>query len=589
MSSPSVWRLRLVTLVVLSVWAGLIGRLLQVQGFSREAFASRAVNQRIHLETVPARPGEIVDRNGHVLAMTVTRRSLFVDPSRITSRWQLARQLATALDLNADVLFRDFSRRSDRRFLWIKRRLSDEELKRVRALGLDDSVAGYRHEYQRSYPQGALAAHALGLRDIDNIGRGGLEQSFDEAIRGHSGRRILVRDARGAVIDIRPYESPRHGQTIVSTLDSVLQIRVEQQLDRIMRDWQPRGACAIVMQPQTGEILAMASRPTFNPSRPGEQHQAWNNLCLSAVYEPGSTIKPFIVGWAIQQGLLSVDEVFDCERGSYRIGRRVLHDHHPYGMLSLTDVLVKSSNIGMAKVGQRLTNQGLYEALLAFGFVRRTGVEIPGEVTGLVRPLDAWDEYSTGSIPMGHELAITPIQLITAHAALANGGRMVSPRLTRRADGPLPTPVDAVRRDSAPALVVTQTIRADIAKWLVTGPMRDVVERGTAQTAAIPGVSVFGKTGTAQKLTADGPSGHVCSFVGGAPAENPRALVLVVVDSPGISGPHYGGTVAAPAAREILVQALRKMAAVARRTRKSGDSRRTGIRSSSAAERRSAD
>jgi cell division protein FtsI/penicillin-binding protein 2 len=562
------WRVGLITGGILLMWGILAIRLVQVQGYSRDGFASRATSQRTFKEVIPARPGEIVDRNGHVLAMTVTRRSLFLDPSRIENRWDVARQIAGALNLSADHLYQQLSDKASRRFIWVKRRLTEDEVERVRALALPEDIWGYRNEYQRNYPQGNLAAHALGIRNIDNHGSGGVEQSFDSAIRGMEGSRILVRDARGAVIDIRPEAAPRHGATIVTTIDSTLQVRVENQLDEIVKQWNPTGACAIVMQPTTGDILAMASRPTFDPNKPAGQKDAWSNLCISAVYEPGSTIKPFIVGWAMEQGLLNSNEIFDCENGAYRMGRRVLHDSHPYGRLNVTDVLVKSSNIGMAKIGERLTNAGLYRSLLTFGFVRRTGLELPGELVGLVRPLNDWNDYSLGSVPMGHEIAITPMQLITAHAALANGGRMVYPRLTTSENSPLPTPIDTISRDSAPAPVVAQTIDPEIARWLVNEPMREVVERGTAKRAQIEGVNVFGKTGTAQKLTADGPQGHVCSFVGGAPAENPEVLVLVVVDCPTGQGVHYGGTVAAPAAREILVAALRKVALMSRVTSK---------------------
>ena len=262
------WRTTLVTFFMLTLWAVLAGRLVQVQGVSRDGFASRATRQRMHEEAIPSRPGEIVDRNGHVLAMTVTRRSLFVDPSKIEEPWDVARGLASALDLSADELFRELSEKSDRRFVWIKRRLSDADVERIRELELPEEAWGYRNEYQRSYPQGQLAAHALGIRNIDNHGSGGVEQTFDTGIRGTPGSRILVRDARGAVIDIRPDEPPKHGSTIVTTLDSILQVQVEQQLDAIVEEWKPRGACAIVMEPASGDILAMASRPTFDPNRP---------------------------------------------------------------------------------------------------------------------------------------------------------------------------------------------------------------------------------------------------------------------------------------------------------------------------------
>jgi cell division protein FtsI (penicillin-binding protein 3) len=315
----------------------------------------------------------------------------------------------------------------------------------------------------------------------------------------------------------------------------------------------------------------MASRPAFDPNDPsGAAANAWKNLNLVSMYEPGSTFKPFVVAWAIEHGLVRPDEEFDCEHGAWRMGRRILHDHHPYGVLNVTDVLVKSSNVGMAKIGQRLTNRGLYEAAVAFGFGRRTGVELPGELHGLLRPLEKWTSYSTGSIPMGQELAVTPLQLIAAHAALANGGTLMKPRIILSADQrggaawAVPTTGSKTLGIAHPApAVVSQTVSDEVARWIVRGPMREAVLRGTGRRAQIDGVTVFGKTGTAQKADPQtggySPTTHVCSFVGGAPAENPRVLVLVVIDEPTIGSDHTGGTVAAPVAGRILGGVLRQL------------------------------
>ncbi len=226
----------------------------------------------------------------------------------------------------------------------------------------------------------------LGIRNIDNVGRGGLEQSRHELIRGIDGHRVMTRDALGIVMEVATERShaPIHGKTVVSTLDLLTQIETERQLDRLMDEWKPVGACAIVMEPCSGEILAMASRPGFDPNAlAAVPEAAWKNLAVSAMFEPGSTFKPFIVGWAIQNGILATDEMIDCNSGVYRMGPRVLHDHHSYGALSVEDILVKSSNIGMAKIGERIGLQSLYEATRAFGFGRRTGIELPGE---LIRP-----------------------------------------------------------------------------------------------------------------------------------------------------------------------------------------------------------
>jgi cell division protein FtsI/penicillin-binding protein 2 len=262
------------------------------------------------------------------------------------------------------------------------------------------------------------------------------------------------------------------------------------------------------------------------------------------MFEPGSTFKPFIVGAAVDHGLIKRNETFDCEFGAYRMGRRILHDHHPYGSLSVTDILVKSSNIGMAKIGERLENPGLFEAASIFGFGRRTGIELPGELNGQLHPLSSWTSYSTGSIPMGQEIAATPLQVAAAHAALANRGRYCSPHLLLQVD------------DGSKPLVVTRDVLSpDTARWLIEGPMVEVITRGTGQRAKLKGYSVFGKTGTAQKLDPRGGyshSSHIGSFVCGAPADDPRALVLVSVDEPTRGPSNYGGIVAAPAAADIL-------------------------------------
>ena len=291
---------------------------------------------------------------------------------------------------------------------------------------------------------------------------------------------------------------------------------------------------------------------------------AWKNLNVAAVFEPGSTFKPFVVGWALQQNLLKQDETIHCGFGTFRMGRRILHDHHAYGDLSVEDILVKSSNIGMARIAERLGPASLYEATLLFGFGRRTGVELPGELSGLLRPLSAWTDYSAGSIPMGQELAVTPLQLITAHAAIANGGLLLRPRLVRTADtdgseaSPLTTLATAVRAGA----VESRTLSREVCEWLVRNPMRQVVERGTGKTAKIDGMQIFGKTGTAQKWNPEtgtyADDGWVLSFVCGAPAEDPRTLVLVMVDQPQTAGSHSGGSVAAPTASRILQYAVER-------------------------------
>lgn len=554
------WRFAIVTCFVFVGWAVMLARLIQLQGSQRQVLNDRVAKQSIFSEMIPARPGEILDRSGHVLAMTITCDSLYAIPDEIAEPWDFAWKVSPVLNLNADDLYRRLVENSEKRFVWIKRRINEQQTQQIRSLGLPKEAWGLRREYLREYPQGSFAAHVLGTRDIENVGRGGLEQSLDELIRGHNGTRVMTRDARGIVVEVAAERStsPDHGKTVVSTIDLLTQIETERQLDALMAEWKPIGACAIVMEPHSGDILAMASRPGFDPnSLESVPAAAWKNLAVSAVFEPGSTFKPFVVGWALQHNVLQRDEVIDCSFGLYRMGPRILHDHHSYGSLSVEDVLVKSSNIGMAKIGERIGLDSLYEAARSFGFGRRTGIELPGELSGMLHPASQWNVYSLGSIPMGQELAVTPLQLIAAHAALANGGRLVRPQLLRKATGENQDQSVGPYHVVAPAAdVESKLLDTDIASWLVQEPMKQVVERGTGKSARTAGLSMFGKTGTAQKLDpvagTYSDTAWVLSFVCGAPAEDPSVVVLLMVDEPTVPGSHYGGTVAAPTAARIL-------------------------------------
>lgn len=548
--------------IVLCGWLILIGRLIHLQVLQSSTLSAGVVKQSHHEEILAARPGDILDRNGNVLAMTVMCDSVYASPRHISDPLRFAWQVSEILELDTDRLYRRLLDHSDAGFLWLKRRVLPEMCEQLRAAGLESGSWGLRREYQRHYLQDGLAAHVIGLRDIDNQGRGGLEETFDSRIRGIDGTRTVTRDALGSVISIdhRQTQPPVHGDMVVCSLDLPLQKQTEETLNQLMTRWSPAGACAIVLLPHTGEVLSMASRPAFHPDVLENVHpDAWKNLAVSAVFEPGSTIKPVIVGRAVDLGLLERDQQIHCGHGIYRMGPRLLHDHHPYGELSLTDVLVKSSNIGMAKVGEALGKERLYNAVRAFGFGGRTGIELPGEVDGIVHPPQNWSIYSLGSVPMGQEIAVTPLQLITAHAAIANGGLLVPPTILKNGgadeDGSIPrTPVNEA--------LSSRVLTSGTAAWLTAEPMKQVVERGTARAVRIPGLSMFGKTGTAQKL--DPVTGRysdnrwVLSFICGAPAENPGVLVLVMVDAPTAAGSHYGGTVAAPFAVEILKHALQR-------------------------------
>jgi cell division protein FtsI (penicillin-binding protein 3) len=562
-------RVRFISTVMIGLWAIVIGRLFIVQCEQADELASYATRQQLTEVTVSARPADLVDRSGRLLATTIVSQSLFVDPQRLDVDDEFIANLAETLSIDADHLKERIAEHTDKRFLWVKRRISDDEAAAVQLLDWPDSAYGFRDEFLRKYPQGHVASHVLGYRDIDGAGQGGVEQSLNHLIEGIPGKRKLVRDALGRIVEVSfdPNSEPKRFDAVQLTLDLTIQMFAEKALDEIVEEWKPTGACAIVIEPRSGDVLAMVSRPTYSLSDMSHvPSNAWRNQAISIIYEPGSTLKPFIVAEALQAGLIQRDEMFDCENGEYKMGPRVLHDHHRYGELSVTDVLVKSSNIGMAKIGERLKNRGLYNATLKFGFGRPTGIDLPGELSGILRPLKQWNGYSTGSIPMGHELAVTPLQLITAQAALANGGRLITPRILKGVQGERSDSARAFQTSledpslAEPATIVRPTVSAEVARWVIEEPMTQVVSRGTGRNAKIPGYSVFGKTGTAQKM--DPETGgysktlHSSSFICGAPARNPRVIVLVVVDEPQSGSTHYGGTIAAPAAAKILSRSL---------------------------------
>ena len=562
-------RVRFVSTMVIGLWAIVVGRLFIVQWKQADELANYATRQQLTEVTVSARPADIVDRSGRLLATTIVSQSLFVNPQRLEVSDEFIVDLAETLSIDADRLKDRIKEHADKRFLWVKRRVTDDEAVAVQQLEWPDSAYGFRDEFLRQYPQGHVASHVLGYRDIDGAGQGGVEQSLNHLIEGIPGTRRLVRDALGRIVEVSfdPDSEPKRFDAVQLTLDLTVQMFAEKSLDEIVEQWKPTGACAIVMEPKSGDVLAMASRPTYSLSEMSHvPSNAWKNQAISIVYEPGSTFKPFIVAEALQQRVIKRYEMFDCENGEYKMGPRVLHDHHRYGELSVTDVLVKSSNIGMAKIGERLRNRGLYSATIKFGFGRPTRIDLPGELSGILRPLKQWNGYSTGSIPMGHELAVTPLQLITAQAALANGGRLITPRILKGVQGERSDSARAFQISledpslAEPATIVRQTVSAEVARWVIEEPMTQVVSRGTGARAKIPGYSVFGKTGTAQKM--DPETGnysetlHCSSFICGAPAHNPRVIVLVVVDEPQSGSTHYGGTIAAPAAAKILSRSL---------------------------------
>ena len=546
--------------------AGLGGWLAYIQVVVPEPLARRAAKQMHMQMPIRAMRGSILDAQLRILATSVEVESVFADPFVISNPADAAAKAAPVLGMDPDVLYRLFTEDPKRRFVWLARRVSPElaeAVRRLRVYGIGLAAEGERH-----YPYGTLAAHVLGFVGQEEQGLEGVERLFDERLRGRDGRAYVLADGRRRPIWSEPdqFVPAEDGQHLVLTIDAVLQSVAEEAVAEACEKFRAASATAIVMDPRTGAILAMANVPTYDPNRyDAYPADARRNRAVTDPSPPGSTGKPFIAAVALERGVVRLGEVLYCEDGFWAAER--LHDAgHRYGNLAFEDIVIKSSNIGMAKLGKRLGNERLYEALMGFGFGRRTGVWLAGESAGRVYPLARWTRYSTTRIPFGQEFSATPLQLVTAFAAIANQGRLVRPQIVRGAlDG-----CGEVVADLAKPQVVGQALRPETARTMIEKVLVGVVERGTGTACQVEGYRVFGKTGTAQKIDPEtGAVSHtrfIGSFLAGAPAENPRVVVLVAVNEPDRSLGYYGGTVAAPAAKKILAEALPYLGVAPRET-----------------------
>jgi len=545
-------------LCLLLVGFGLLAvQLYRIQVLDHERFRKLARRQQVTSEVIPARRGTIYDRKFRKLALTREVESCFVSPVEVEDPAAAARTLGRLLGLDASQLARKIGeqRQRGRQFLWVKRHLSDREAARLQALTLPG--VHLRQECQRVYPAKALAAHVLGFTDIDGRGLEGLEGKFDKVLTGTPGRRMLYRDGRRRrrTSGMAGSVAAQDGRDLVLTLDVAIQGIVEQELDRIMRQWEPKAATVIVMDVASGEVLALGNRPTFDPNQPGRAPaEARLDRAVACTFEPGSVFKPFALAAALEAGVLTLDDEIFCHLGYYKPYRaRGLRDHKPFGWLTAREVVVKSSNIGMAIIGERLGAQRLHGAASDFGFGAPTGVELPGEVRGTLYPLERWNPTSVSRVPMGHEVSVTALQLLTAFNAFANDGVLVPPRVVRAI---VDSDRGMGRRTERPP--GRRVLTAEVARTMLRQVLADVVREGTGRRAQLTTYEVAGKTGTAQKLV-DGRYSHtrfVSSFLCVAPVERPRISVLVTVDEPAAGHSYYGGTVAAPSAARVVEEAL---------------------------------
>ena len=521
---------------------------------------------------IPAQRGDVLDCKGRVLAGSLRTPSVFVDPALVENAGTTAEQVADVLGLDAEQLYTLIIEKhaAGRRFAWVKRNISEDELKAFNALRREQKLHGFvvRYEPQRVYPYGDLAAAVLGFVGGEQRGLAGVEFQFNDELMGTNGEAYSTVDVRRRCVRTEPqeYVPPQDGASVVLTIDAFIQQRVEAHLKEAFEEHNPEWATAVVMDPRTGEVLAMASLPGFDPAAPippglseKEADEAWarlRNRVVSDSYEPGSVFKPFIAGPAVQDGLTYLDEVYPVAGPIHKFGSRRIKDVHAYDALPLYKVISKSSNIGMGMLGERVGNERLNEYVRRFGFGDLTGIDLPGEHAGLLQSFSRWTNYSTQSIPIGQEVCVTPLQLLNAFCAYCNDGILMRPRIVRGvidADG-------TTREDRSRPVAVRRVLDPEAARVFRMRALVEVVNDGTGKPAQLDDYQVFGKSGTAQVAAPNGggyiSGAYAGSFVAGAPAEDPQLAVMVTIYRPAAGRKYYGSTVAAPAVREILRDTL---------------------------------
>lgn len=557
MEAPTKWmRVRVILLgaVFFALLLGAFARAWNLQVHQNDRLKAFAEDQYVRAMDIPAKRGDIVDRRGVKLASSVDVDSVWVDPSMIPDQRDAAKKLAKVLSLDAHDIQERFAK--SRRFAWVKRQISDGDAQKVKALNIPG--IGFAKEPRRFYPQRELAAHVVGLVGTDGNGLDGLELSFQDELSGEAIKRASFRDAKGRKVLTNGVEDWQTtvGANLTLTLDSTLQYATERALEKAVIEAKAPAGQAIVLDPRTGEILALANYPRFNPNSPKQAGgDAFKNRAVTDAFEPGSTFKAFMVATGIENNVLSETTECDAEQGRWAIGKHVIHDTHPHGMLNTRTTLQVSSNICSAKFGAKIGREKLVEGYKKFGFGERFGLGLPGEGKGQIPFPRA--EIALATQSFGQGISATVLQVAAGYAALANDGVLMKPYLVSKvvdADGVmlLENKPTAVRR-----VVSAKTAHS------VLSMLESVVEPGgTAQKARLDEYRVAGKTGTAQKVDpiAHGYSDkHIASFIGVVPAEAPRAVILVVIDEPKTD--IYGGLVAAPAFKEIALQAMPQLGA----------------------------
>jgi len=541
-------RLRWLAVWVLAViWiAVVIGRLSYLQLFSYSEYLAKAQRQQQRIFEISPMRGTIYDRKGRELAVSLPMDSVFGDPAEITDIQTVSRLLSRPLEVPADDLEEKI--REAKTPVRLARKLSPEIVQRITDMNLKGVF--FQKENRRVYPQRELAASVLGYVDVDEKGIGGIEYSLDKQIRGRPGKMMVMADGHRRWYDRRE-SAADPGASVTLTIDETIQYIAEKELARAISETHAKAGTIVVQDPNSGELLAVANWPVFDPNDAGNYSpESRIDRAVASAYEPGSTFKVLTLTGAVENGVARPEELVDCQMGQIMVSGRLIHDWKKFGVLSVTQVLENSSDVGAIKIALSLGAPRFYDAIRAFGIGEPTGIELPGENRGLLRPLENWSANSIGSLAMGQEVSVTPIQIVSAISVIANGGTLYRPHIVKEIDGGDP---GALRPLAAPHQATDARTAATMREM-----MQGVVLEGTGKPARLDGYTAAGKSGTAQKI--DPATGRYSatqynsSFVGFAPVNNPAISILVVLDSP--EGQHHGGLVGGPVFKRIAEQVL---------------------------------
>ncbi|HWU84773.1 MAG TPA: penicillin-binding protein 2 [Rhodocyclaceae bacterium] len=536
------WRARLVLLLLLAAMGALIGRAVYLQAINNEFLIGKGESRYERVLQVPATRGRILDRNGDVLAISTPVKSVWAIPEDAQLQPADVRKLAHLLGVDVREINRKLA--EEKGFVFVKRQISPELAERVMAMHLPG--IHLQNEYRRYYPGGEVQAHILGFTGVNDAGQEGIELAFNDQLAGQAGSRRVIKDRRGNIVeDVEHIKKPIEGKDVMLSIDGKIQYLAYAALKKTVTENRAKAGAAVVLDAKTGEILALVNLPTYNPNNRSDLvGSQLRNRVFTDTFEPGSTMKPFTIGLALEEGKVRFDTQIQTAPGKLSIGPATIHDSHPYGLLTVAQVIQKSSNVGASKIALSMQPQDMWHMFDALGFGTPLKLGFPGEASGRLRPAKTWKPIEQATMSYGHGLSVTLIQLAHAYMAFARDGDLV-PLLLTRADGPVASDKSVYSAQTA------REVRAMLEMVVQPG--------GTAPRAQIPGYRVAGKTGTAHKIEGGVYANkYIASFVGFAPASDPRLIVAVMVDEPS-AGKYYGGEVAAPAFAQLMEGALRTL------------------------------